>query len=470
MKIESIRHKKILIIGDIMIDTYYVGEVKRISPEAPVPVVRINNTYSVLGGAANVARNLIGLECQPVILGLIGDDSNGKMIQQMFYNSKIEHYLFPTLESTISKIRILGNNQQIARIDFEKENQTITEKEEKFLKEIMEEIIPNVDVVVVSDYGKGVCNNYICKSAIELSIQHNKPTIIDPKGINWEKYEKATIITPNLKELSSVNGGEIHNEDNAIEIAGRKILHKYKLNSLLVTRSEKGMSYISNKLSLNIPTEAKEVFDVSGAGDTVVATLAASIAAKYTLEEAINLSNKAAGIVVGKIGTAPILYDELENSINKSKNKKKIILQNSLSEIINELKSNGNKIVFTNGCFDILHRGHVAYLQEAKKLGDKLIVGINSDTSVKRLKGASRPINDEVSRSIIIGSLECVDYVIIFKEDTPFNLIKAISPDVLVKGGDYAIKDVVGREFAKETILLPYFEGFSTTSIINKLL
>ncbi|WP_298653192.1 D-glycero-beta-D-manno-heptose-7-phosphate kinase [uncultured Proteiniphilum sp.] len=469
MKLEAIRGKRILIIGDILIDTYYVGDVKRISPEAPVPVVRVNNTYSVLGGAANVARNLMGIECNPTVLGLIGNDENGKLVNKMFEDLKAENVLFPTLESTVTKIRILGNNQQIARLDFEKEFHSISRDEELLLTQAMEKLIPEIDVVVVSDYGKGVCNELICKNAIELSSRYNKPIIIDPKGFDWHKYENATIVTPNLKELSDIYGEEVENRDNPIHIAGRFILNKYNIHSLLITRSEKGMSFIDRQTSVHISTEAKEVFDVSGAGDTVVAVLAAALAAKFSLHDAINLSNKAAGIVVGKIGTSPILYDELETGILKRQNNKKVISADDVQEIVKKLKGMHSKIVFTNGCFDILHQGHVSCLQEAKKLGDILIVGVNSDDSVKRLKGPSRPINDEASRSIILSALECVDYVTVFADDTPLELIKTICPDVLVKGGDYAIEDIVGREFAKEIVIIPFLEGFSTTSIIDKL-
>lgn len=469
MKLETVRGKRILIIGDILVDKYYVGDVKRISPEAPVPVVRINNTYSVLGGAANVARNLIGIECNPVVLGLIGNDENGMLIKRMFEDIKAECVLFPTLETTITKIRILGNNQQIARLDFEKEFHYISRHEEMLLTQAMEKHVPEVDVVVVSDYGKGVCNESICKNAIQLSSQYHKPVIIDPKGVDWHKYENATIVTPNLKELSEIYGRDIENMDDPINMTGRFILNKYNIQSLLVTRSEKGMSFIDQEMSVHIPTVAKEVFDVSGAGDTVVATLAAALAADFSLHDAITLSNKAAGVVVGKIGTAPILYRELEADIRKRKDNKKIISADDVTQIVKRLKGTQAKIVFTNGCFDILHPGHISCLQQAKELGDVLIVGVNSDDSVKRLKGSSRPVNDEFSRMIVLSALECVDYVVSFADDTPLELIKTICPDVLVKGGDYAIDDVVGREFAGEVVIIPLVEGFSTTSIIDKL-
>ena len=469
MKLEMIRGKRILILGDIMLDTYYLGDVKRISPEAPVPIVRVNSSYNVLGGAANVARNLIGLECNPIVVGLIGDDENGKMLNKMFEEIKVENVLFPALEFTIRKVRVFGNKQQVLRIDIEKEFHSISHSAEQLLLQAMEKLIPGVDVIIISDYGKGVCSEVVSKNVIELSVKYAKPIIVDPKGLDWHKYENATIITPNLKELSDIYGQEILNQDNIVKMAGEDILSKYNIHSLLITRSEKGMSFIDSQGAFHIPTEAREVFDVSGAGDTVVASLAAGLAANFSIHEAILLSNKAAGIVVGKMGTSPILYNELETSILDKQNSGKIISIDNIQNTIKRLKDVNTKIVFTNGCFDILHPGHVSYLQQAKELGDVLIVGVNSDNSVRKLKGQSRPINNEYSRVFVLSALQCVDYVVVFEDDTPRDLIKVIHPDILVKGGDYAVEQVVGREFAKKTTIIPFLEGFSTTSILSKL-
>ncbi len=459
---------KILILGDLMVDTYHIGSVRRISPEAPVPVIQVKETYSVLGGAANVARNLITLKNIPHVIGIVGNDINGSIMKQMFDESNIKHTLINTENPTITKTRIIGNHQQIARIDFEKDKITLTDSEKEKIIETLKKEIPNTEIVIISDYGKGVCSIEICKKVIELSNKYKKIVIIDPKGNNWEKYSNADIITPNLKELSDIYGQEITNEDQIIYTAAKKISNEYNIKNILVTRSELGMSLISNENCTHIRTEAKEVYDVSGAGDTVVATLSACLAGKLTVINSIKLANKAAGIVVGKIGTSPISYEELQNNFNL-KETSKIINPAEVKDLIKKLRNKNKKIVFTNGCFDILHKGHVYYLQKAKELGDILILGLNSDSSVKRLKGETRPINKEIDRAYVLEALSCIDYIIIFDEDTPYNLIKEVMPDILVKGGDYKIENVVGREFAKEVTLINFQEGYSTTNIIKNI-
>lgn len=468
-ELNSIKGKRVLVIGDVMLDTYHIGDVKRISPEAPVPIVRINRTYSVLGGAANVARNLLGLGCSPYVISLLGSDHNGEIMKGMFSELAIKNELFCTEHPTITKTRIIGNNQQVVRLDFETENECLNEETEQKLLGAVQRALPEIDIVVISDYGKGVCNDVICQHVIAASTRQGKQVIIDPKGTNWEKYRSATIITPNLKELSAVSGTEVKNDDEAIHKTADKILKEYNLTSLLVTRSEKGMSYIAPETFQDIPTEAKEVYDVSGAGDTVVATLAAALAAGISISDAIYLSNKAAGIVVGKMGTSPILFKELQAELQTEKPDSKLIPAAQLADTIKQLRAQERKIVFTNGCFDILHKGHVFYLEKAKRMGDILIVGLNSDASIKRLKGDSRPINDEDARSAVLAALEAVDYIVIFTEDTPLNIIRTIAPDVLVKGGDYAIENIVGREYAKETVTIPFVDGFSTTKTISAI-
>ena len=499
-ELNSIKGKKVLVIGDVMLDTYHIGDVKRISPEAPVPVVRVTRTYNVLGGAANVARNLLGLGCSPYVVSLLGNDHNGNTMQEMFADLGIRNELFYTEHPTITKTRVIGNSQQVVRLDFETENECLNEEIEQKLLDAVKRALPEVDIVVISDYGKGVCNDTVCQQVISASAGQGKKVIIDPKGTNWEKYRSATIITPNLKELSAVSGVDVKNEDKEIHSAADRILKEYNLTSLLVTRSEKGMSYIApdasqdiptearevydvsgavsythlrahetSAASQDIPTEAREVYDVSGAGDTVVATLAAALAAGIPIADAIYLANKAAGIVVGKIGTSPILFKELQDELQIGKPASKLIPISQLADTIKQLRAQERKIIFTNGCFDILHKGHVCYLEKAKRLGDVLIVGLNSDSSVKRLKGESRPINDESARSTVLAALEAVDYVVIFTEDTPLNLIKTVAPDVLVKGGDYAIENIVGREYAQETVTIPFVDGYSTTKTIGAI-
>lgn len=469
LDINKLKNRKLLVIGDVMVDTYYLGKVKRISPEAPVPIVQVNQTYSSLGGAANVARNLSTLGCYPKVIGLTGNDANGEILKKLLLDLQIENQLVAANHPTITKTRIIGNHQQIARIDFEPENFVLPEETESQILRIALKDIPQFDAVIISDYGKGLCTYRICQQIITEAKLQNKPVIIDPKGTNWDKYARATFVTPNLKELSDITGLEIKNEDEAIQMQAQALLSKFRLENLLITRSEKGMSLCSDSLQYDVKAQAKEVYDVSGAGDTVVATLSAALAASLSLKESVWLANKAASIVVAKMGTTPIHFQELLQEIKDCSYSDKIVNQEQLSEILISLRSKNKKIVFTNGCFDILHKGHIFYLQEAKKRGDILIVGLNSDHSVRRLKGDTRPINKEDDRAAVLGALECIDYVIIFKEDTPYDLIKEVQPDSLIKGGDYKIEDIVGHEFAREVSVIDFQEGYSSTNLIQKL-
>ncbi len=457
----------ILIVGDIILDKYYYGKVNRISPEAPIPIVRVTGSKFSPGGAANVAKNVTHLKAKAYLVGITGKDENRNILSDLLIESNVKFFLTETSRPTITKMRVIGEHQQIVRLDFEE----ILENESEIIDQIkknIKNIIDKVDAVVISDYGKGLCTAELCQFIFKTANQKNIPVIVDPKGNNWGKYNGASIITPNLKELGEVVGKNLKNDDQEIAINGLGILNNYRIDNLLVTRSEKGMTLVNKKQISHLSTEAKEVYDVSGAGDTVVATLAMGLAGGMPLKDAIELSNKAAGIVVSKFGTEPIEYEELKDALILNHNKK-IITTDFLVKIINDLKYKGKKIVFTNGCFDILHRGHITYLNEAKKLGDILIIGLNSDSSVKLLKGNDRPVNNENDRAYILSNLKSVDYIIIFNEETPYNLIKTIKPDILVKGGDYKISEVVGREFADETIVLPFIEGYSTTQLINKV-
>ena len=457
----------ILVIGDLMLDKYYFGNVNRISPEAPVPVVKVNRETYTLGGAGNVVNNIVNLKAKAYIIGAVGRDINKSIIRQLLDNMQVEYHLLERDLPTITKIRIIGEHQQIVRVDFE-EVEPLEQRELEEIKRYISSLINKVNCLIISDYGKGMITFEVSQFVINQARENKLPIIVDPKGDDWDKYRGATIVTPNLKELSDLLKMEIKNEDKEVENYGYEVRKKYNLKYLLVTRSEKGMSLIAENKVYHIRSEAKEVYDVSGAGDTVVATLAVAISAGIDIFNAVKIANIAAGIVVGKIGTAPITLNELRNVLNGYRNKKLKNLQDLLIEIA-MLKAKGKKIVFTNGCFDILHRGHLEYLKKAKKLGDVLIVGLNSDDSVRRIKGKNRPINKQEDRAELLASLQFVDYVVIFSEDTPYNLIKEIKPDVLVKGGDYKIEEIVGREFAKETVVLPLIEGYSTTSIIERM-
>jgi len=460
--------KKILIIGDVILDVYHFGRVDRVSPEAPVPVVQVTRSINRLGGAGNVANNISSLGKEAVLLGYLGKDYNNQHVKELLKNSHIDYNLVDTQHPTITKMRVVSGVQQIVRVDFE-EIYTINDEVERNQRTFIDKNIDAYDTIILSDYGKGAITNKLSEYIIDKANKHNKVIIVDPKGTDWEKYRNATMITPNVKELGDVVGYKIANEDDSIVRVGREVLKKYDIKYLLVTRSEKGMTFFDTDTIHHIRTHATEVFDVSGAGDTVVATLATAISSGYEWIEAVKLANKAAGIVVSKIGTEPITYKELENTIYEFKEDKKLVSQETIESLSASLHEDGRKIVFTNGCFDIIHKGHIKYLQAAKKLGDILIVGLNSDSSIKRLKGPERPIKAEDERALILCSLEFIDYVVIFDEDTPFLTIKKIHPDILVKGGDYKVENVIGKEFAKETILIPFVDGYSTTSTINKM-
>jgi D-beta-D-heptose 7-phosphate kinase/D-beta-D-heptose 1-phosphate adenosyltransferase len=468
MNLRKVKGGIILVVGDLIVDTYHTGSVSRISPEAPIPVVRVSNSFSVLGGAANVARNLKALHCNPIVVGVKGNDANGELMDQLFHDADIKSYITPCNYPTITKTRVVGNRQQIVRVDFENDQMKLEAAiyDSVFAKIV--ELLPHVDAVVLSDYGKGFCNDSLCRFLIEKANKCNKVIIVDPKGNDWYKYGNATFITPNIKELSDVAGEAVENQDEKVIPVAKKMQKQYRIQNVLVTRSEKGMTLVSDSESHNLPTVAKEVFDVSGAGDTVVATLAAALAGGFSLIDSLNLANRAAGIVVGKSGTQPIYFEELTISETFLGNNKFISIA-QLNDLMVMLRENHRKVVFTNGCFDVIHMGHVTYLQEARKMGDVLILGLNSDASVKRLKGENRPINSQEARAKVLSAMSCVDYVVVFDEDTPYNLIKTVEPDVLVKGGDYKVEEVVGREFAKEVVLVDFVKGHSSTRIIEQL-
>lgn len=467
MKLIDFSSAKILIIGDIMLDRYYFGNVSRISPEAPVPVVAVEKDIYTLGGAGNVANNISNLNAYCKILSTASEDISGRNLKNLLKNINCDYFFVDNNVPTTTKLRVIGEKQQIVRVDFEEVRQLSPKATDVYKENILKEI-EQYNSIVISDYGKGVCTEEMCNFIITQSKKYNIPVIIDPKGSDWTKYYGATIVTPNVKELSEVAGISIKNNDYDIISVGREIREKYNIKYLVVTRSEKGITIISNNEYKHIPTTAMEVFDVSGAGDTVVATMASALGAGYNLEETVELANSAAGVVVGKVGTAPILIDELRFAMNCTIHSK-IIPYDKINLVIEKERLKGKKIIFTNGCFDIIHRGHVDYLIKAKALGDTLILGLNSDSSVKRLKGETRPINNEYDRAFILSALEAIDYITIFTDDTPLELIKIIKPDVLVKGGDYKANEVVGREHAKSVEIIKFIDGYSTTNTINKM-
>ncbi len=460
-------NKKILIYGDIMLDKYFTGNVSRISPEAPVPIVKVNNEHMTLGGSANVANNIAKLGNSPILLGFIGKDKNGKDLVSLTENEGVKLESLTMTNPTITKIRVIGGHQQITRLDFE-ESLKIDTSLFGLLEEKLSKLVNNdISVFIISDYLKGSCTTESCQLIIKKCKENSIPVIVDPKGNDWNKYNGSYMITPNLKELEQVSGTTIINSDEEIKKYALPLLNKFNIEYLLVTRSEKGMILISREHTINFPTEAKEVYDVSGAGDTVIATVSLGIALGMKIEDAVKMANIAAGIVVSKFGTTPVYKDELLTAMNDISTK--LLNRKELIRIIDNEKKKSKKIVFTNGCFDILHKGHLSYLREASKLGDILVLGLNSDASVKRLKGFDRPINNEQDRAEVLSFLDFIDYITIFDEDTPYELIKSISPDILVKGGDYKAEDVVGREFSGKVEIIQFVDGYSTTNVISKM-
>jgi len=462
---------KILVVGDLMIDKYLWGECNRVSPEAPVQVINVKRETKVLGGAGNVANNLVTLGSRVEVLSVIGGCEISNELRKLFKEINLSsRYLIEQKDRVTSKkTRIISAQQQVIRYDIES-NDDINKDSEKKLIDLFNSIVNNFELVILSDYGKGVLTNSITQEIIKIATSNGIKVIVDPKGVDYSKYTSAYLLTPNKKEASEATGINISDEES-LRNALTHLKDSCKLNTSIITLSEDGIAVFDGQFRTH-PTIAKEVFDVTGAGDTVIAALGYALAAEQDIDSAVFLANLAAGVVVGKIGSATASFEELiryESKLNFSNSEENIIPLKKFIKILDDLRKSKNKIVFTNGCFDILHAGHVKYLEKAKKLGDILIVGINSDSSVERLKGKMRPINTLNDRSNIIASLKSVDFVIPFEEDTPLELIRAIVPDILVKGGDYKGKIVVGEEIAKELVLIDFIDGRSTTDTILKI-
>lgn len=472
--IENLGKGKITVAGDVMLDSYWYGETKRISPEAPVPVVKVQNSDERPGGSANVAMNIGSLGAKCDMVAITGDDELAKTLENKLREFKIRAKFQKIKNSkTISKLRIISQHQQLLRIDHEDGFPNI--KRDR-IEKYFEESIKDSNVVVISDYAKGTLKS--TKEWIKKAVSLNKPVIVDPKGSDFSKYRNATIITPNYSEFEQVVG-KCHDEREIIK-KGSGLIKELNLSTLLITRGEKGMTLIFDENEfINIKAKTREVFDVTGAGDTVVAALASSLAAGVDLVSSVRIANYAAGIVVSKLGTAFTTKDELKSVILAEVQKefkplkKGIVNLEELISLLSEAKRRGEKIVMTNGCFDILHPGHIKYLREAKKLGERLIVAVNSDISVTRLKGEKRPLNSVETRMTMLDALESTDWIIEFGEDTPRNLIERVLPDILVKGGDYQIDEIAGApavlQNGGEVKTLNFLEGFSTTNLINRI-
>ena len=471
--LSQIRNRHILVVGDVMLDNYYMGDVRRISPEAPVPVFRKRSERSVLGGAANVAANLVAANQQTSMMSIIGRDANGKTMMQLFENLGINAGFVSNLQrSTTIKTRFLAdNNQQLLRLDVE-DTDPITKVESNRILKKLQKVIDDFDLILMSDYLKGLLTQEFTQGVIKMARKHDIPVVIDVKDPKYGKYYGATLLKPNLNELRSLTGKNVQTDEEIVE-AAEELRKRSNCQYVLATLGAKGMVLVGDGEPYFVKSLAREVYDVSGAGDTTIAYLATCMANEMPIRESVDIANYAAGIQVGKVGTSSVSWQEVRDLISNEDHgiAHKIL---SAEELNSFRKDNAQKkIVFTNGCFDILHVGHKRYLQQAATLGDILVVGVNSDASVRRLKGPTRPVNNEQDRAEMLSALGFIDYVVIFDEDTPYELIKKIQPDVLVKGGDYKPEEVVGKDIVEarggRLELISFVEGKSTTNIIKKI-
>lgn len=471
MKLEMppFQHAKLLVIGDVMLDRYWHGSASRVSPEAPVPVVQVANREDRPGGAGNVALNIAALGSAVRLVGVVGDDEAGlELLSRLKAAGVYCDFLQSEEKPTITKLRIISQHQQLIRLDFEK---AFEASDIIGLQDKAKSLVDDSQVMVLSDYGKGALQDII--DLIDLGRSRNIPIIVDPKGADFTKYRGATLITPNLTEFEAVVGGS-DNEDEFVN-KGLRLVRELNLEAILITRGEHGMTLIRpDSPELHLPARAQEVFDVTGAGDTVISVLAASMAAGDGLADATALANLAAGLVVGKLGTAAISGPELRRAMLADQNAGRgVMTAEQLQIVVQDSKAHGEKIIFTNGCFDIIHAGHVGYLAEAKRLGDRLVVAINDDDSAHRLKGEGRPINPVERRMAVLAGLEAVDWVVSFSEDTPEPLLESLQPEVLVKGGDYTMDQVVGAGYVESyggvVRVLEFLDNCSTSAIMEKI-
>ncbi|MBQ4889630.1 MULTISPECIES: bifunctional D-glycero-beta-D-manno-heptose-7-phosphate kinase/D-glycero-beta-D-manno-heptose 1-phosphate adenylyltransferase HldE [unclassified Shewanella] len=462
---------RVLVVGDVMLDRYWVGPTGRISPEAPVPVVNIKDIEDRPGGAANVALNIAALGGQVQLAGIVGADETAQALTVGVQAQGVEpRWLTVADKPTITKLRIFSRNQQLIRLDFEEK---YSRADSDNLLNTSEPILDNVDVLVLSDYAKGAIDSPV--DFIAKARAKGVTVLVDPKGSDFSRYRGASLLTPNMSEFEAVVGPVVDEADLIAKAKG--LIEQFELGAILVTRSEKGMTLISqDEAELHIPTVAREVYDVTGAGDTVISALASSLAAGSSMAQACSIANMAAGVVVAKLGTATVSRIELIEALalNQGESGFGVVSEDQLMYALEQARLRGEKVVMTNGCFDILHAGHVSYLQQAKALGDRLIVAVNDDASVKRLKGEGRPVNQEDRRMAVLAGLASVDWVIPFSEDTPQRVISRLLPDALVKGGDYKVEEIAGGAevmAAGGTVeILGFEDGVSTTAIIENIM
>jgi len=470
MKFENFDSARILVVGDVMLDTYWHGATSRISPEAPVPVVNVDRQEYRAGGAANVAINASMLGAKVKLHGLVGEDAPSNILSEILIKQGIESFLHQVPGSKmLNKLRVISRQQQVIRLDFEDK---YSSSNAQLIMPGFRAALSEVNVVVLSDYLKGTLS--AVDQLIEAANKQGVRVLVDPKGSDFTRYKGATIITPNLSELEAVVGHCSSEEE--LERKANDLRDALDIETILLTRSEKGMTlYTRGQAAISLPARAQDVFDVTGAGDTVIATLATAISSGVNLVEAVNMANYAAGVVVSKLGTSTVSVRELKRAMNNADAEvpRGICDENELKRRIEDGKARGDRMVMTNGCFDILHPGHIDYLERARKLGDRLIVAVNDDKSITRLKGPNRPINELTNRMKMLAALSCVDWVIPFSEDTPERLYSILLPDVLVKGGDYSEDEIAGASQVKasggKVMILPFLEGHSTSKLIEKI-
>ena len=460
----------VTVIGDVMLDRFWTGATRRMSPEAPVPVVNVSSQEDRAGGAGNVAVNLAQLGLTVSLVGLCGDDDHARALRRCVEEAGVRWNVMPCAAETIVKLRVLSRNQQLLRMDFE---ESLSQHANDLFVGFAAQHLIDADLIVFSDYAKG--SLALIESLIARCRSLGKTTLVDPKGHEFERYRGATVLTPNLTELEAVVGPC---QDEATLIAKAEALRSsLELEAILVTRSEAGMTLIeSGAAPQHFAASAQEVFDVTGAGDTVIATLAGCLSAGLPLAKAARIANRAAGVVVAKLGTASVTPEELTevaDTLSGARERQGVVSASDMLDVMAEAHARGQRVVMTNGCFDLLHPGHIAYLEQAATLGDLLVVAVNDDDSVRRLKGDARPVNAVADRMAVLAGLASVNYALPFSEDTPAKLIEALAPDVLVKGGDYVVEEIAGHESVMarggEVIVLDFLEGHSTSSLIDRL-
>ncbi len=470
IQIPAFESAKILVIGDVMLDRYWHGDTSRISPEAPVPVVHVNQIEEYPGGAGNVALNIASLGATVDLIGAIGEDDAGKRLVDVLQSAQVTPHLITFANHpTVTKLRILSRHQQLIRVDFEETQ--IPYDSDKLVKAFSKQL-SGVNAVILSDYNKGMLDHV--EQFISAANEKNIPIFVDPKNKDFKRYQGATLLTPNFKEFQQAVGDCVNHDQDVFE-KGMQLLETNNIEALLVTRSEKGMTLLQRgQEPFHLATQAREVYDVTGAGDTVISVLAAAVASGQSLKRATALANLAAGIVVGKLGAQPVTVPELRRSLQQMHSSgESVVSPEQLVQIRQDAKACNETVVMTNGCFDLIHAGHIDYLDQAKALGDMLIVAVNDDDSVGRLKGESRPINSLEHRMAVLAGLKAVDYVVAFSEDTPEKLMSKLLPDILVKGGDYKPEDIAGGkaviQHGGEVKVLNFQEGCSTTEIIQRI-